>query len=139
MKIHKVHSIKLQSMLDSLSSDTEAAPAPIKQKEPMFPDAPSNKDTGFAAEIASSECYAESKPKKEKTVVISLNLTHIIHEDNPLFNVTDITPDGYAALARTDCATVQEAFDLLDRLSPDDISIGSVKVFERNDEAGDAE
>ena len=138
MKIHKVHSIKLQSMLDSLRSDTEAAPAPIKQKKPMFPDAPSNKDTGFA-EIVSSECYAEPKPKKEKTVVISLNLTHIIHEDDPLFNVTDITPDGYATLAKTDCAAVQEAFDLLDRLSPDDVSIGSVKVFERNDRAGDAE
>lgn len=138
MRIHKVHLIKLESMLDSFNSDAEAAPAPIKKKEPMFPDAPSNKDTGFA-EIVSSECYAEPKLKKEKTVVISLNLTHIIHEDNPLFNVTDITPDGYAALARTDCATVQEAFDLLDRLSPDDISIGSVKVFERNDEAGDAE
>lgn len=136
MRIHKVHIIKLQSMLDSLSSDTEAAPAPIQKKEPMFPDAPSNKDTGFA-EMISSECYVEPKPKKEKTVVISLNLTHIIHEDHPMFNVTDVTPNGYAALARTDCAAVQEAFDLLDRLSPDDVSIGSVKVFERNDEVGD--
>lgn len=138
MKIHKVHIIKLQSMLDSLSSDAEAAPAQIKKKEPMFPDAPSNKETGFAKMI-SSWYYATPKPKKEKTVVISLNLTHIIHENNPLFNVTDITPDAYAALTGTDCATVQEAFDPLDRLSPDDVSIGSVKIFERNDEVGDAE